>query len=557
MNSRMFSSAAAAAVALHLLATGAVAGLTGAQKCSDGKHKAAGKHVGCLVKTLSAAVPEIPDYSRCDQSLAEAFDKLEAKYGTQCNSSDDAGTIAARNLDLVDDLETLIDPFGAGTPEALGCALGRLNAASRRASCGAKAQSVLIKKNLLARDVSTCESKLSAALAKAEEGGACDGVVTAASIAALIDATFAQVEADISNRTTADFAHVGRFRTAKQTLTFVDDSRPTDENNGFPALPQRTFVTEVWYPAVSTTTGAPLAEGAPFPVLLRAHGLGGFRADSLDLIKHLASHGYIVFSPDFPLSNLNTQGGATLLDLDAQVEDVGFLISQILALSAVSGGFWEGGIDTSKVGVVGHSMGGATVLGGAYHPTFHDSRIDAVVALAPFACIFQESFFDGGGTAPLLIMAGDEDMVTGYTSNQLDVFARANAEKYLMTLAGGTHIGFANDFLNNDALNGDEELACPTLVPEGAERPYLPDFDIPADFLGGAAAGVDTAGSTCEPICPPPPATWMDWDRQTELELAGTLAMFEKVLRGSVSADRLLTDRLDSENADATIAYER
>ncbi len=242
--------------------------------------------------------------------------------------------------------------------------------------------------------------------------------------------------------------------------------------------------------------------------------------------------------------------------MDEQLGDVSFLIDEMLAANVEPGNFLEGGIDASRVGAVGHSLGGATVLGATFHPDFGDARIGAVVGHAPLACVFTETFFDGG-TAPMMIIGGTEDLVTGYLSNHLAPYGFANAEKYLVTLGGGTHFAFANDLLGDDALNPDEELACPVLLPPGSPRPVVVDYGLPPDYLGGVAAGIDPSGSACEALCPPPPAEFMTQTRQNGLSRAATAAMFEYVFRGDVSADRLISGGIDTENPDVSLLFER
>ena len=79
---------------------------------------------------------------------------------------------------------------------------------------------------------------------------------------------------------------------------------------------------------------------------------------------------------------------------------------------------------------------------------------------------------------------------------------------------------------------------------------------LPPDFLGGPALGVDPTGSMCQPVCPLPPPTFMLHARQNMLAKAASTAFFEAKLRGSVSGERMLTGRLDTENADLTVDFE-
>ena len=155
-----------------------------------------------------------------------------------------------------------------------------------------------------------------------------------------------------------------------------------------------------------------------------------------------------------------------------------------------------------------------------------------------------------------MIIAGTEDMITPVTSNQIIPYQRANAAKYLMLIEGGTHMGFANLFIADPDANGDEALFCANLFPPGSQRPGAGGITIPDDYLGGAATGIDTTASICEPICPLPPPSTMNHNVQQELVQAGTLGFFDYVLGNGVSARRLVRSRLVSDNETVSISYE-
>ena len=65
------------------------------------------------------------------------------------------------------------------------------------------------------------------------------------------------------------------------TETFVDDSRATPAHLGIGALPNRTLMTTIWYPAEGTPGTAPVPgatadrPSGPYPLIVFGHGLGG------------------------------------------------------------------------------------------------------------------------------------------------------------------------------------------------------------------------------------------------------------------------------------------
>jgi dienelactone hydrolase len=546
---RFRCAASVSAAVILALPWAASAALTGTQACLIAKHKATGKDQACLLKALASATLKSTtfDSTTCDGSLQKGFTSAEYRYTGDCRTIGDASTLASRGADLASALETLLG-IGSAAPDQLACIAAKLKVAGHFASCIEKAETQLIAKDLLFLDETKCAGQLAAAVTKSEAGGTCPAGADALSIRGAVDAAFRQGEADLANLGTADFAALGPFHTSQRLLTFVDTTRSTPANGSYAGAPTRTLDVVINYPVVDNVTA--------FPLVVRAHGFSGFNGDSTDLMKHLASRGAIVVSPNFPLSNLNAPGGVTLLDLDQQIVDVSFVIDSMLALGTTPGNFFEGMIDASRIGIVGHSLGGATVIGTGYHPTLADPRVKAVVALAPLACMYEHQFYTGG-TAPLMILSGTADLVTLPTSNHLAAYNDANPEKYLVSLDGGLHIGFSNDFVQNDSINADDSLACPSLIPPGSPRPVALTVDIPPGYLGGAADGFDTTASACEPICPLPGPTWMAHNRQRDIELAATSAMLERVFWSSGPADRMLTQKLDSENGDVAVTFAR
>ena len=125
----------------------------------------------------------------------------------------------------------------------------------------------------------------------------------------------------------------------------------------------------VWYPAagaalnstkVKSTIDALPATTGPYPLVVLIPGLAGYASMYDHWGQHLASYGFIVFA-----SNFDSVGRGTHL-LYNRPANVIRVISYADALTA-PGGKLAGLIDTSRVGVWGHSTGGTTALqaGGA------------------------------------------------------------------------------------------------------------------------------------------------------------------------------------------------
>lgn len=127
---------------------------------------------------------------------------------------------------------------------------------------------------------------------------------------------------------------------------------------------------------------APLSrEAARYPVLIFEPGLGNIPTQYTTLIEYLASHGYIIFAitptyssdvvvfPDGRVvkatpagkldTNENPQTAANQL-VGVWSQDVLFVMNQLDRLNTVPGNMFSGHLDLARLGVFGHSFGGAT-----------------------------------------------------------------------------------------------------------------------------------------------------------------------------------------------------
>ncbi|MEN8162249.1 MAG: hypothetical protein ABFS41_19415, partial [Myxococcota bacterium] len=99
--------------------------------------------------------------------------------------------------------------------------------------------------------------------------------------------------------------------------TLVDQTRATDANGDFPGAPQRTLEATLWYPQ---------GEPGPHPLLVYSHGFMSTRSENAPLAELMASHGYVVASVDYPLTNGQAPGGPNVDDAVNQPGDVSFVI---------------------------------------------------------------------------------------------------------------------------------------------------------------------------------------------------------------------------------------
>jgi predicted dienelactone hydrolase len=355
--------------------------------------------------------------------------------------------------------------------------------------------------------------------------------------------------------TSAQVLQPGPFAVGSTTMTFVDTSRPTMPNRTYAGAPSRTLVTEIWYPTdvqpsatAPETRNAPLARaGAPYPLVIYSHGFMSIRVGGAYLARHLASYGYVVGAPDFPLSNTAAPGGPNFLDLPNQPGDVRFVIDQLLALSADVQSPLAGSIDRERIGLTGLSMGGSTTFLAAFHPTLRDPRVRAAAPMAGVTCFLGPDFY-AHTSLPLLILHGDIDAVVPYPANAVFAFGETHPPKYLVTIVGGSHTGFVDGAeVIFEKVNNPDDVGCRALggpTNDDAGGSFI-------DLLGGPAAGI-IMGDCPQGCTSAHGPRSIRPSRQHQLTILSVFPFFEAYLRGDARARQFLDQTLAAENADVT-----
>jgi len=207
----------------------------------------------------------------------------------------------------------------------------------------------------------------------------------------------------------------------------------------------KTISADLWYPAADGATGtrtrysllptayfdskvaiekAPINNTGAFPFVVYSHGSGGQSFVASFLTEDIASHGYVVLSANHAGNTAADQ----LLGTSVTEDQNDFLrpnvveaeINWALAQSSGSASAYpalKGAIDEKRIGLVGHSYGGYTVLataGGHTGPagtTKPDPRIKAVVGQAPYTRRLSDSEL-AGIKIPVMLMVGTKDITT-------------------------------------------------------------------------------------------------------------------------------------------------
>jgi predicted dienelactone hydrolase len=205
---------------------------------------------------------------------------------------------------------------------------------------------------------------------------------------------------------------------------------------------------------------------SPRPVVIFSHGFGGCATQSRFLTEALARHGYWVLAPNHrdarcqrgrglrgararpeePFRNPERWTDATYAD---RAEDV----RAILAALADSAELAQQ-LDLAQPALVGHSLGGYTVLGlaGAW-PSWKLPGVRAVLALSPYTEPFLASGTLGGLAAPVMYQGGTRDIgITPALRRPGGAYDASPAPRYFVEFDGAGHFAWTD--LNAAAHDG-------------------------------------------------------------------------------------------------------
>ncbi len=226
------------------------------------------------------------------------------------------------------------------------------------------------------------------------------------------------------------------------TETFVDPSRPTDAGGETAALPARTNPTRIVHPA----------GGGPYPLLVMAHGASGHPDEYAEQIPVWAADGFVVAAPEFPLTNRDVPGAiSNFADVANQPGDLSFVIDEVLAASDDPDSPLDGLVDPEAIGVVGHSLGGATTWAVGCNTATRDDRIDSTVIFAALTFPMPGGEYEYDSGLPLLVLHGDADDVP--IDMDRAAYDEAVAPKWFVTLHGADHrLAFTDEASPYDEL---------------------------------------------------------------------------------------------------------
>ena len=196
------------------------------------------------------------------------------------------------------------------------------------------------------------------------------------------------------------------------------------------------------------------------PLLIFSHGIYGFRFQNTAQFEALASRGYIVVSLDHPYdASLTFFEDGSIADfrsgydgeltedefwalrtpqLNTRVADVRFIIDMIESKQAAKKLPWSV-IDLERIGIFGHSYGGATAI----VALDKDERIDAAIALDGWILPIKPELVNTGLHKPFLYI-GQDTWSEQLNNQKLNTLLEKSSQHTALLLQGTEHFDFSD-----------------------------------------------------------------------------------------------------------------
>lgn len=225
----------------------------------------------------------------------------------------------------------------------------------------------------------------------------------------------------------------------------------------------------------SVSDAAMVEDGQPHPVVLLRPGGSALTTDFTTLAEDLASHGFVVVGFDAPyrsfvfvhpdgtviprapgenVENANGNLGDPVISrlLASWVTDTQFVVDELERLNADRSWRFAGRLQMDRIGMVGHSFGGATALQFCHQ----DSRCKAAVDLdgIPFGSVVP----DGLSTPGLLVLSDHSHEPSDASSREIlgrleSIYERLpETRRGYVTIRNANHFSFSDQSLLNSQI---------------------------------------------------------------------------------------------------------
>jgi predicted dienelactone hydrolase len=213
----------------------------------------------------------------------------------------------------------------------------------------------------------------------------------------------------------------------------------------------------------------------PYPLVVVRAGGGALSSDYTSIAEDLVSHGYVVVSFDAPYRTVvtafpdgrvairNTQSDfdsmpykiaekAATQAMGVWVEDLEFVLRRLKELNANDpAGRFEGKLDLQKIGIVGHSLGGATAAQFCHDDAQCRAGID--IDGIPFGSVVQESLHQ-----PFFFILSDHRKESGQEAPLVkakmeSIYNKLPAEtRWQVMIDGANHFSFSDQMFTKSPV---------------------------------------------------------------------------------------------------------
>lgn len=329
-----------------------------------------------------------------------------------------------------------------------------------------------------------------------------------------------------------DPSTLGPFPVGVRTVTFVDETR--EAPGGYEG--NRALTSEIWYPAVedarlpdasdargtkyviydslpesqrenlspqdlgtletiAVQDAAPRLDRGKFPVVFFSHGKGGIRMQSTFYTVLLASHGFIVVSPDHQGDTIYDLLEAGDVDLTSTAEayaerplDIVFLMTEMDRLILDGTDALSPVLDMQRIGVTGHSFGALTsmIVGG------QNVGVDAVVAQAPAGIGLVDGVTDvplEEYGIPVMIQSAGEDRILPPDLNAQSLWDHMVVPRAWLQLDRAGHFTYSDlCIFDVAAIDAAIELDASNVLEDGCGPQNIPP-ELAFPLINNAAIG--------------------------------------------------------------------
>jgi len=189
------------------------------------------------------------------------------------------------------------------------------------------------------------------------------------------------------------------------------------------------------------------------PLILFSHGAGGINIQSIDLMETLASHGFVVISPNHTGNSTFDEEGDVPYEDPAtdRPKDLSFLIDLMLDRNGDPADPFFLKLNPFAIGVTGHSFGGFSALAmaagyetSAFGPVPPDPRVRAILPVSGTSGLFSDDELKSI-RIPALFLGGTADTSVPIDPNTTRPFGLMKSKAlYRADIIGAAHTHFAN-----------------------------------------------------------------------------------------------------------------